>query len=355
MPYLTAAPAVRDVAAAARATARQTLARASAQSAVTSAVTARDVASKRLSSAEATRAALASRADTLQALADVAATRATHSRRLLTGLVLELGRQRAATASVDALLASGDNLLSALASVDRLTQLTRSIDTVRERSARDATRAQSLLEQVAIARDAAALIPVAARQGELTAAQAALDAATETLARLDAGLTIPVMSSTAVIESWSAVARFSGLDSGQLSAQGWVRPTAGGITDVFGHRPIRPLPTVGDFHHGTDIGAACGAAVRAATSGIVSSVGALGTYGNWIVLDHGAGLQTGYAHLATGEVLVTKGDRVAAGAVIAGVGRTGAATGCHLHVEVRVDGTRVDPQPFFAARGVTLG
>jgi len=346
-----AAQAVR--AAAERAAARQALARTSAQNAVTAALTERDTASRALTSAQATLAALSSRADTLQTLADTAATKAVHSQRLLTGLVLELGRQRTGTASVDALL-SGDNLLAALASVDRFSQLTGSIDTVRARAARDAARAQSLLDQVVTARDVAALIPIAARQADLDAAQAAVDAATLTLARLDAAVASPAGSATAVIDPAGA-ARLSALDTGQLSAQGWALPAFGRITDVFGYRPIRPLPTVGDFHHGTDIGAACGAPVHAATSGIVSSVGALGTYGNWIVINHGSGLQTGYAHLATGEVLASEGDHVAAGEVIAGVGRTGAATGCHLHIEVRVDGTRVDPHPFLAARGVTLG
>ncbi|TDW30009.1 M23 family metallopeptidase [Cryobacterium psychrophilum] len=338
-----------------RAAAQRAVARASAQGAVTSALTARDTAARSLASAQATLAALTSRADNLQALADSAATKAAHSRRLLTGLVLELGRQRAGTASVDALLTSGDNLLSALGSIDRLSQLTGSIDAVRERSENDAAHKQSFLDQMITARDAAALVPIAARQADLDAAQIALDAATAALAELDVAAASPARSNTTVIEAWSAPALLSVLDTGQLSTQRWALPTVGGITDVFGPRPTRPLPTVGDFHRGTDIGAACGATVHAATSGVVSSVGPLGTYGNWIVIDHGAGLQTGYAHLATGELLVSVGDSVAAGEVIADVGRTGAATGCHLHVEVRVDGLRVDPQPFLAARGVRLG
>lgn len=81
--------------------------------------------------------------------------------------------------------------------------------------------------------------------------------------------------------------------------------------------------------------------------------GYLGSYGNWILIDHGNGVQTGYAHNSVLHVSV--GQSVAAGEVISDVGSTGASSGCHLHFEVRVDGARIDPQPFMSARGVTLG
>jgi murein DD-endopeptidase MepM/ murein hydrolase activator NlpD len=64
---------------------------------------------------------------------------------------------------------------------------------------------------------------------------------------------------------------------------------------------------------------------------------------------------TGYAHLRAGGILVAEGQQVAAGALIGAVGSTGASTGCHLHFEVRINGTAVDAVPFMAARGVQLG
>jgi len=80
-----------------------------------------------------------------------------------------------------------------------------------------------------------------------------------------------------------------------------------------------------------------------------------GTYGNWILIDHGSGISTGYAHLADGGYAVSAGQTVAAGQLIGAVGSTGASTGCHLHFEVRLGGIAVDAIPFMAGRGITLG
>ncbi len=142
-------------------------------------------------------------------------------------------------------------------------------------------------------------------------------------------------------------------DSGQLSGQGWALPVSGWISDRFGPRPDRPVAGVGAFHYGTDLAAGCGQPVYAATAGTVVYAGWLGSYGNWVLVDHGSGIQTGYAH--NSAVLVSEGERVAAGERVALVGTTGASSGCHLHFETRVDGARIDPQPFMSARGVQLG
>ena len=72
-------------------------------------------------------------------------------------------------------------------------------------------------------------------------------------------------------------------------------------------------------------------------------------------MNNGDGIETGYGHIADGQTRVAIGDLVAAGQVIAGVGSTGASTGCHLHFEVHIDGVRVNPQPFMEQRGVALG
>ena len=146
---------------------------------------------------------------------------------------------------------------------------------------------------------------------------------------------------------------WASLDLGQLSGQGWALPVSGTITSPFGSRPNKPVDGVGDYHNGTDIAAGCGLPVYAATGGIVIEAGYQGTYGNWVLIDHGNGVQTGYAH--NSSILVSEGEQVAAGANIALVGSTGASTGCHLHFETRIDGTQVDPEPFMSAREITLG
>jgi murein DD-endopeptidase MepM/ murein hydrolase activator NlpD len=145
------------------------------------------------------------------------------------------------------------------------------------------------------------------------------------------------------------------LDTGQLTDQPWALPVAGRITDGFGPRPDRPVAGVSAYHEGTDLATACGTPIHAATAGTVVQAGWNGTYGNWILLEHGEGIQTGYAHIQNGGIEVTVGETVNAGEEIARVGSTGAATGCHLHFETRIDGKAVDAVPFMARRGIRLG
>ena len=147
--------------------------------------------------------------------------------------------------------------------------------------------------------------------------------------------------------------KWASLSPGQLSDQGWALPVLGRISSPFGSRPNKPVDGVGDFHNGTDIAAPCGRPVFAATSGQIVDSGYQGSYGNWILIDHGNGIETGYAH--NSQLLVDAGQLVVAGEIIAVVGSTGASSGCHVHFETRVDGERVDAEPFMSARGVTLG
>ena len=153
--------------------------------------------------------------------------------------------------------------------------------------------------------------------------------------------------------SSTAMRAIAGVDSGQLSDQGWALPASGFISDPFGARPDKPIAGVSDFHKGTDIATDCGQPVSAATDGTVVAAGWYGTYGNRVLIDHGNGVQTGYAH--NSAILVGEGQTVAAGETIAEVGSTGASTGCHSHFEVRIDDAQVDPQPFMSSRGITLG
>jgi murein DD-endopeptidase MepM/ murein hydrolase activator NlpD len=120
-------------------------------------------------------------------------------------------------------------------------------------------------------------------------------------------------------------------------------PVPGTITSAFG---TRAAPTAGAStnHGGVDIGAPEGSPVAIRAAGTVVAAGSGGTRGNWIEVDHGGGVTTRYFHLASANV--KKGDVLGPGAVVGLVGRTGNATGPHLHYSVLKDGKAVDPAKF---------
>jgi len=98
------------------------------------------------------------------------------------------------------------------------------------------------------------------------------------------------------------------------------------------------------MHRGIDIGAPMGQNIVAAGSGTAFFVGEMGGFGNLILIDHGNGIVTAYAHQSS--FAVSQGARVSAGAVIGYIGSTGHSTGPHLHFEVRLGSTAVDPMPY---------
>jgi murein DD-endopeptidase MepM/ murein hydrolase activator NlpD len=112
------------------------------------------------------------------------------------------------------------------------------------------------------------------------------------------------------------------------------------IVSAFGPR-VHPIFGDVRMHEGIDLGAASGTPIAAAADGVVVSAGPLGGYGNATVIDHGNALATLYGHQSV--LLVKPGDPVARGQLIGAVGCTGLCTGAHLHFEVRVNGTPVDP------------
>lgn len=123
---------------------------------------------------------------------------------------------------------------------------------------------------------------------------------------------------------------------------GWIVPVEGRKSSAFGMRKLADEDHA-RMHKGLDIAAPTGTPIRAAQGGEVIFAGRKGGYGNTVILDHGDGLTTLYAHAAA--IDVAAGDRVDAGAVIASVGSTGRSTGPHLHFELRRDGDPVDPAP----------
>lgn len=122
--------------------------------------------------------------------------------------------------------------------------------------------------------------------------------------------------------------------TGASSSAGFAWPVSGPITSGFG-------PRWGRMHEGLDIAGSSGTPIAAARGGTVILAGWSGGYGNLVVVDHGGGLSTAYAHMSS--IAVSSGQSVGQGTVLGGMGTTGNSTGVHLHFEVRVNGGAVDP------------
>jgi murein DD-endopeptidase MepM/ murein hydrolase activator NlpD len=122
--------------------------------------------------------------------------------------------------------------------------------------------------------------------------------------------------------------------TGQASAAGFIWPVHGILTSGFGWR-------WGRMHEGIDLAVSLGTPVVAAATGTVIVAGWLGGYGNLVVVDHGDGVATAYGHNTS--VTVGAGQSVAQGQLIAYSGNTGHSTGPHVHFEVRINGSPVDP------------
>ncbi|GEM_PF-2350062 len=131
---------------------------------------------------------------------------------------------------------------------------------------------------------------------------------------------------------------------GQPDNGNWLWPAQSSvITSPFGFRSD-PFTSAKSFHSGLDIGAGCGAEIWSARSGVVTFAGVAGGYGNRVVIDHGNGVTSAYAHLMAIHVKV--GDQVQQRQTIGQSGTTGRSTGCHLHFEIIVGGAFADPLPF---------
>lgn len=137
----------------------------------------------------------------------------------------------------------------------------------------------------------------------------------------------------------------TGGSSGTVTSSGkmtWPIPGYKNITSNFGYR-VHPIYGTWKLHSGIDVGAPTGAKFVAADSGtvLIASYGYNGGYGNYVVISHGNGITTRYAHGTT--ILVSAGQKVTKGTPVLTVGSTGASTGPHAHFEVRVNGTAVNP------------
>ena len=126
----------------------------------------------------------------------------------------------------------------------------------------------------------------------------------------------------------------------------WPVPGYTRITSAFGMR-THPITGIYKLHTGTDIGAPMGVSFIAANDGIVTYAGYNGAYGNMVIVDHGGGITTLYAHGS--EILTEVGAIVTQGTPVLKVGSTGYSTGPHAHFEVRINGQYVEPLDYITS------
>ena len=122
-----------------------------------------------------------------------------------------------------------------------------------------------------------------------------------------------------------------------------IRPVSGWTSSRFGYR-ISPFTGLREFHKGLDIATRIGTPIIATADGVVTFAGRKGLLGKMIIIDHGHGMVTRYAHLQ--KTLKKRGEAVKRGDTIALVGNTGRSTGPHLHYEVRLNGIPVNPEKY---------
>jgi len=304
-----------------------------------------------------------SKAQTLQNQADLANTKADASQQRAGQMAAQLMRVGPTDTTMKLLLDPGiaDDLLYGLGLSQKIAE---QANAIYERAVIDQNTAQALTDQADVAQEQLAEIRAVAEeaftqaQAASEAAAAALNEQTNNAATLQQQLVVLSERRGATEADYLAgvrerVGSGASLDAGEISLSGWARPAPGYITSVYGWSEQYGT----SFHKGIDLGFACGQNVYAASSGTVvfAAEGWNGGYGNYIILEHGSGVRTAYAHLLEGGVLVSAGQQVDVGQNIARGGTTGNSTGCHLHFEVRVNGETVDPATFMSEQGVTLG
>ena len=201
-------------------------------------------------------------------------------------------------------------------------------------------------------------------QADLQAQQAELEAELEEANQLINQITADIESNAAILEEFAAAERQAetnvanmvialekerkAKEAAMVKGTGsfiWPAPTSTYLTSRFGLR-THPVTGVQKSHTGIDIGAGAGDNALAADGGTVTMAGWNGGYGNCVMIDHGNGYKTLYAHLSS--ISVAKGAVVDKGAVVGYVGSTGVSTGPHLHFEVWSGESRIDPEQFYS-------
>lgn len=331
--------------------------------------------------------AAATQADSLQAKADEQSAKADESAKKAGQVAAQLYRNGGDDTSLELFFTgsanNADELLARLGTMDKLFEYNQSVydDAVAARNS-----AQSLSDQAVVARDERDRLQKIAEekmvvaQQAADAAQAALDEQSANLATMQAQLAALKDATAKTVEGYKAGVILAekrrkereareaaaaaagnggggggGGGGGSQGTGGWCRPHGGGKSSGYGPRSQQcgPQGCSSSFHYGTDFANGCGAAIYAAQSGTVDYAGYNGGYGNYIRIQHGGGIGTGYAHIRDGGIQVRSGQWVRSGQIIAYAGNTGRSFGCHLHFEVYVNGSAVNPVQFLGRHGVS--
>lgn len=178
----------------------------------------------------------------------------------------------------------------------------------------------------------------AALDGRIKAVTGEIDAFSKEDAAIQGLLNSEAAKAAAAARASRSAAAGAANDSGgRISGSGMQWPVRGRVTSEFG-------PRWGRLHAGIDIAAPNGTPVRAAKSGTVIFSGVQGGYGNAVIIEHGGGLTTLYAHMS--RLSVSAGAEVSTGDLVGAVGSTGQSTGNHLHFETRVNGSPQNPRRY---------
>lgn len=361
-----------------------------------------DVASNEFYEAQQAFFAAIAEAEDLQAQADKQAAIAEDSARKAGQVAAQLYRNGGDDTSLELFFAgsaaNADELLSRLGTMDKLLQYNQSVydDAVAARNS-----AQLLSDQAVVARNERDRLQQVAEekmvlaQEAADAAQAALEEQTANLTTLQAQLAALKDQTAKTVaeyqegvrvaeeerrrkeaaerqrrEAEAAAAAAAAANAnkgggapapagpsgtgGSQGSGGWVRPQGGYRSSGYGPRSqqCNSNGCSSRWHYGVDLANGCGAAIYAAQSGTVDYAGPNGGYGNYIRIQHGNGIASGYAHIRDWGILVRRGQWVNSGQVIGYAGNTGGSFGCHLHFEVYINGGYTNPIDFMAARGV---
>lgn len=270
---------------------------------------------------------------------NVSLDRVLGEQRLVLAEVEEIRGDRALVAAAsDELVAELQSRESYLASEEaEATRVAAQAQELAAAAAEQVTRLQAIAPAGAAAStaddDAAATPAEADEEGVATEVEAVEDAAAEEEAVEDAAAEEePEEDAEEAEQAEEAVAAAPAPSGGGFS---W--PTSGSVTSGFGER-------WGRQHAGIDIASSPGTAVAAARGGTVASAGTEGGYGNSVVIAHGDGFATRYAHLES--IAVSAGQSVSTGTYLGGMGCSGSCTGTHLHFEIRINGAAVDPMGY---------
>jgi murein DD-endopeptidase MepM/ murein hydrolase activator NlpD len=312
-------------------------------------------------------------AEQSQAAANKAAEASTQAGRLAAQLYRSGGSDLSLSLMLDGTSDEADKLLSKLGNMSKMVERSSAIYAEAQtaqneaealkQQAEIAKAAREVLRAEAEAKFQAAAAAQKAAQSKLAAGQAQQETLNAQLAALKDNTAATVAGyENGLAEQRRLAAIAAAADAASrgvsISQAGWTQPIPGAeVTDYFGPRPNFYIPGVGwtgSFHDGTDLGGRCGTPIYAVSGGTVTYAGSASGYGQLVVINHGGGISSAYGHVQSNGYAVSVGQEVNPGQLIARVGMTGLATGCHLHFEIRQGSSKINAIPWMANHGAPL-